>query len=546
MPLKNKLSTNQTLALGAEAVAYAAFDIGVQTLFGYPGTPSTEVFEKGEELFHADPTRKALWAPNEKVALEMGLGSSYLGQRSLVTMKHVGLNVAMDPFVCSAMTGVQGGLVIMVADDPGMHSSQNEQDSRFLSDFANVPCFEPASIQEAYDMLPFAYEISEKMKLPILFRLVTRLAHARGVLNRKSQALPPRSIGIVPPEDINNWILIPASAKKQYPKLRKKMDSILSEIANLNKLLLKDKSVGVILAGQGRANFHQISSEFPEIINYSTLEISSYPLDENLIKQISNHCEKVFVFEESYPYLEDKARMLSQHAEIHGRRDNTLVFWGELNPVSMKNALGFKTEVFFEDFNDLPARPPRFCDGCGHLDTYQALNNALEILNLKGHRVFGDVGCYTMGVQDPYFAIHTCVEMGAAVGMTLGAAYSGYTPAIGVIGDSTFIHSGLSSMVSFARSGKNVNLLILDNRVVAMTGQQVSTGHDELESMIVGLGMKKENVFVLNPLPVHLQKNTEIMTKVLQTPEPCVVLFRRECIRSLQRGVFKKQKPECC
>lgn len=543
---ESSTETNQILALGAEAVAYAALDCGVQTLFGYPGTPSTETFEKGEELFEADPARKAVWAPNEKVALEMALGSSYLGKRTLVTMKHVGLNVAMDPFVNAAMTGVHGGLVVLVADDPSMHSSQNEQDSRFLSDFANIPCFEPSSIQEAYDLLPIAFDISEKTKLPILFRLVTRLSHARGVLNRKLSASAPRSLGLVPDADISNWILIPASARKQYAKLRKKMDMIIPEIASLNKISLKDKSVGVILAGQGRANFHQISGEFPEIKNYSYFEVSSYPIDDQLIKELTTHCDKVYVFEESYPYLEDKARLLSQHAEIHGRRDHTLEFWGELNPVSIKKALGFKTEIFYEDFSDLPIRPPRFCDGCGHMDAYNSLNKALENLNLKGHRVFGDIGCYSMGVQGPFFSIHSCVEMGASVGMTLGAAYSGYSPAIGVIGDSTFIHSGLSGLVTFARSKKNVNLLIMDNRVVAMTGQQISTGHDELESMLVGLGMKKENIFVLNPLPGQLQKNTEILMKMLQTEEPCVVLFRRECVRSLQRAVFKKQKEESC
>lgn len=527
------------LALGAEAVAYAALDCGVQALFGYPGTPSTEAFEKGEELFAADSNRKALWAPNEKVALEMALGSSYVGQRSLVTMKHVGLNVAMDPFVNAAMTGVNGGLVVLVADDPGMHSSQNEQDSRYLSDFANVPCFEPASVQEIYDLLPRAYEISERTKLPIMFRLVTRLSHARGELKRAPESQAVKSRGIVPAEEINHWILVPAFAKKQYVRLREKMDSLSREIADLNSLRLNSKDVGVILAGQGRANFHQVAAENPELKEYSVLEISSYPIDDRLIKEIANHCERVYVFEENYPYLEDKARMLSTHAEIHGRRDHTISFWGELNPVSVKEALGIKTERYFDDFCDLPPRPPRFCDGCGHMDAFQALNQSLEALGLKGHRVFGDVGCYAMGVQAPFFSIHTCVEMGAAVGMALGAAYSGMSPAIGVIGDSTFIHSGLSTLVPFARSEKNVNLLIMDNRVVAMTGQQISAGHDELEQMIVGLGVKRENLHVLKPLPNQLQSNVQVLMKVFQTDEPCVVMFRRECVRSLQRGVFK-------
>ncbi|GIL16854.1 MAG: indolepyruvate oxidoreductase subunit IorA [Oligoflexia bacterium] len=537
------MNEKQVLALGAEAVAMAAFDCGVQALYGYPGTPSTEVFEKGEELFSEDSNRKAIWAPNEKVALEMGLGSSYLGKRAMVTMKHVGLNVAMDPFVNAAMTGVHGGLIVLVADDPGMHSSQNEQDSRFLADFANVPCFEPTTIQECYDLLPRAFEISEKMQLPILFRLVTRLSHARGVLNRHI-SLPLTNKGIVPDSDLNNWILIPAYARKQYEKLRTKMDKIVSQIGDLNFLSLKSEKIGVILAGQGKANLDQVASEVPELQNYSQLVVKAYPLDEGLIKKLSAHCDKIYVFEESYPYLEDKARLLSQKAKIHGRRDHTIPFAGELNPLVIRQTLGFEIPVPFENIDDLPIRPPRFCDGCGHMDAYQSLNQALEKLGLKGHRVFGDVGCYTMGSQSPFFSIHTCVEMGASVGMTLGAANSGYSPAIGVIGDSTFIHSGLTSLVPFARSKKNVNLLIMDNRVVAMTGQQVSTGHDELESMLIGLGMKKENIHVLSPLPSQTAKNTEILMEVLKKDEPSVVLFRRECVRSLQRGVFKKQKDE--
>lgn len=540
--MKEKSSLpNETLAMGAEAVAMAVFDCGVQALYGYPGTPSTEVFEKGEELFATDPARKAIWGPNEKVALEMGLGSSYLGRRAMVTMKHVGLNVALDPFVNAAMTGVHGGLIILVADDPGMHSSQNEQDSRFLSDFANVPCFEPSSIQECYDLIPRAFEISEKMKLPILFRLVTRLSHARGLFNRHlSSGL--KAKGLVPDADISNWILVPAFARKQYEKLRTKMDQIIPEISDLNSLVLKSEKIGVILAGQGQANFDQVCSETAELRNYSQLVIKAYPLDENLIKKISSHCEKIYVFEESYPYLEDKARLLSQKSEIHGRRDHTIPFAGELNPVLIRKALGFEIASHFESFEDLPIRPPQFCDGCGHSDAYKALNQALENLELKGHRVFGDIGCYSMGAQS--FSIHSCVEMGASVGMLMGAAYSGYTPAIGVIGDSTFIHSGLQGLVTFSRSKKNVNLLIMDNRVVAMTGQQISTGHDELENMLVGLGMKKESIHILTPLPSQATKNTEILMQVFKTEEPSVVLFRRECIRSLQKGLFKKQKEE--
>lgn len=532
------------LALGAEALAYSALDCGVQTIFGYPGTPSTEVFEKTEELFHDRADRIAQWAPNEKVAYEMALGSSYMGRRTLITMKHVGLNVAMDAFVNSAMTGVHGGLVVLVADDPGMHSSQNEQDSRFLGDFANIPFFEPATIQEVYDLLPIAYDLSEKYQLPILFRLVTRLSHARGVLDRRSVSpLAPPNLGIVPDADITHWILVPAYAKKQYAKLRDKMDSILPAMSTFNKIKLnqKNQAVGVILAGQGRTNFRQITQLHPELEDLSILEIASYPVDEHLIKTMTSHCDRIYVFEENYPYLEDKARLLSQHAEIHGRRDHSIPFAGELNPASLLRALGIHSEVFYEDLQDIPIRPPRFCDGCGHLDSYQSLNLALEKMNLKGHRVFGDVGCYSMGVQTPLFAIHTCVDMGAAVGMALGAAISGMSPAIGVIGDSTFIHSGLPGLVSFARSKKNVNLLIMDNRVVAMTGQQVSTAHDELETMLIGLGVKKENIYILKPLPSFLQKNTELLISAFTKDEPCVILFQRECVRSLQHGTFKKQ-----
>jgi len=529
---------HEVLALGVEAVAYAAFDAGIKAVFGYPGTPSTEGFERAQALIREEgATRKAHWAANEKVAYELGLGVSYAGHRVLVTMKHVGLNVAMDAFVNSAMTGVQGGFVVLVADDPGMHSSQNEQDSRYLADFANVPCLEPATVQEAYDYTYQAYAMSEQLKVPVLLRLVTRVAHCRGPIARRPP-LQVRGVGLPRVQDSRGWVLLPANARWQYRRLRDKIPEMRHQMEAYNRLLSGRNRMGVAVAGLGRALFDELGREAPHLLEAVRLEISGYPISQNLFDIFLTQCDHIFVFEESYPYIEDQLRNHAVHARIRGRRDGTISLTGELSAREMRSALGLGQHVGKAPVAlPVPGRPPRFCDGCGHVDAHLALKEALANAGASDARVFGDIGCYAMAAGEPLNAMHACVEMGASIGMALGAAFAGLTPTVAVIGDSTFIHSGLPGLTSLARAAVNVTLLVLDNRTVAMTGQQPVEAVDMVEQIVVGLGMDPAHVKTIVPLPRLHPENVAVIEAALRHAGPSVVVCRRECVQALRKEV---------
>lgn len=538
-----------TLALGVEAVGCAAFDAGIKGAFGYPGTPSTEGFEAVELLIHgACDGRVAQWAANEKVAYDLALGMSYTGHRALVTMKHVGLNVALDAYANSALTGVRGGLVLLVADDPGMHSSQNEQDSRRLAEFAWLPCLEPSTVQECYDLTFRAFELSEVLQVPVMLRIVTRLAHCRAALiRRETQA--PASLGLAPESTIQDWVLIPANARRRYVDLLAKQPRLMAETTPLNRLVPGTARRGVALAGMGRAYFGQLLHENSALADLPRLEIAAYPVDPALEQAFLGQVDEVVVFEEDYPVLEERLGLRGT-AKVRGRLDGTLPRTGELSPRLLKDALGLETPAGKAATSlELPVRAPRFCDGCGHVDAYGALQEALRNVGAPDARVFGDIGCYTLAAQEPMAAIHAVVEMGASISMAVGAALAGRTPSVAVIGDSTFGHSGLPALLTAADSGANVTIVILDNRVVGMTGQQPSQALDQVERMVLGMGIAEAQLQVLLPVPKQHDANVAAMEAALRHPGPSVVVFRRECIQSIRRGVLKdhdRQERERC
>ncbi len=537
--------TQHTLALGVEAAAQAAFDAGIKGAFGYPGTPSTEGFEYAEALVKQDAGggRVAHWAANEKVAYDLALGMSYAGHRSLVTMKHVGLNVAMDAYANSALTGVQGGLVLLVADDPGMHSSQNEQDSRRLAEFAWLPCLEPSTVQEAYDFTWRAFELSEALQVPVMLRLVTRLAHCRAPFQRR-EVLAPTGVGLTPKARVQDWVLIPSNARRRYVDLLAKQPRLREAAAAMNRIVPGTGRRGVALAGLGRAYFGQLVLEHPELAALPRLEVAAYPVQPELEQAFLGQVDEVLVFEEDYPVLEERLGLRGR-ARVRGRLDGAVPRTGELSPRILKDALGLATpEGKAAASLELPVRAPRFCEGCGHVDAYEAIQEALRNVGAPEARVFGDIGCYTLAAQEPLAAIHAVVEMGASISMAVGASLAGQTPSVAVIGDSTFAHSGLPALLTAAEAKANVTVVVLDNRVVGMTGQQPSQALDQVERLVLGLGIPEADLQTLTPLPSRHADNVAAMEAALRHAGPSVVVFRRECIQSLRRGVLKEHDRE--
>ena len=529
----------EVLALGDEAVSYGAIDAGVKGVFGYPGTPSTEVFEAAEIMVNElDDGRVARWAANEKVAYEMALGCSYTGNRTIVTMKHVGLNVAMDPFVNSALTGVKGGLVVLVADDPSMHSSQNEQDSRYLASFAHLPCLEPSTPQEAYDLTRSAFELSETIKLPVMMKLVTRLAHSRGIVKRQ-ELQKPVCLGMPSEEETLNWVLVPRISREKYNALRENLPILQKSVEKYNKLKLGKDRIGIVVAGMGKAHYDQLCRENEEVKDFTRLDIQAYPIEHEIIEEMLSYCEIIYVFEEDYPYIEDQFLARTRHTKIHGRRDRTIPISGEITPLELRQVLRLEVPKAKEPAKiKLPPRPPRLCDGCGHIDAYKVIKTAFLELGTTDYRVFGDIGCYTLGVEKPYESLHSTVEMGASIGMTLGAALSGMEPAVGVIGDSTFFHSGLPTLVSMARCNVNANIVIMDNRITAMTGQQPTIAMDCLEKIAEGMGFNKEHIHTLIPLPKYHKENVKKFKEVIMHEGPDVIIFKRDCVQAVRKGLL--------
>ena len=530
------------LLLGDEAIAQGAMDAGISAMYAYPGTPSTEILEFVERSRdHLEHKITTSWATNEKTAMEAALGVSYVGKRALVAMKHVGLNVAADPFVNSAITGANGGLIVVSADDPSMHSSQNEQDSRFYGKFAMVPVLEPVNQQEAYEMVWYGFDLSEKYGIPVLLRITTRLAHSRaGVIRRN----PIDQKKLTLPSNPKQFILLPANARRQYKHLLE-LQPAFEQAANTsgfnNYFDGPDKSLGIVACGIAnnylRENYPGKSPEHP------VLKIGQYPVPLDLVEKMYTQCEELLILEEGYPMIEEALRgLLNNGKKIKGRLDGTLPRDGELNPNKVAAALGLEDLIGYPVPGIVCPRPPSLCKGCPHIFSYNALNEALQGFS-KG-RVFSDIGCYTLGALEPYKAINTCVDMGASITMAKGAADAGYSPTIAVIGDSTFTHSGMTGLLDCINSKSSVTVVILDNGTTAMTGGQPSAAHGRLEEICLGLGVEQDHLFVFNPSPKYHDENMKIFQQEIAYEGVSVIIPRRECIQTAARRIKEESRKQ--
>ena len=526
------------LLLGDEAVAQAALDAGLSGMYAYPGTPSTEIMEYIQKNRYAiENNIHRDWSANEKTAMEAALGMSYAGKRAMVAMKHVGLNVAADAFINAAITGVNGGIVVVSADDPSMHSSQNEQDNRFYGKYAMIPMFEPSNQQEAYDMTYKAFDISEKFGLPVLIRLVTRLAHSRSGVKRKLQK-PQNQLRL--PSDLKQFILLPVYARERYKLLLSLQDHLEEEAENseFNKFFEgEDKSLGIITSGIA---YNYLMENFPNGCPYPVIKIGQYPLPKRMIKKLYDQVEKILVIEEGYPFIEEQLLGVLGDEKIKGKLDGTLPRYGELNPNIVAQAFGFDYGKMPEKSSVVKTRPPQLCPGCGHIDMYIALNDAMK--DYGSGRVFSDIGCYTLGALPPYNAINSCVDMGASITMAKGAADAGLVPAVAVIGDSTFTHSGMTGLLDAVIENTPITVIIADNSVTAMTGGQKSHAEDRLVEIVKGLGVDPDHIHVVVPVPKNRKLMSEIIKKELEYPGVSVIIPRRVCVQMAAKFYKRKQQ----
>ncbi len=519
--------------LGNEALAQGALDAGLSGVYAYPGTPSTEITEYIQRSGEAAARGvHSAWSSNEKTAMETALGMSYAGKRALVCMKPVGLNVAADPLMNSAITGAHGGLLYAVADDPSMHSSQNEQDSRYYGRFALIPTLEPSNQQEAYDIPFYGFDLSEKYGIPVLVRLTTRLSHSRADINRRDP-VPENALSL--PANRLQFVLLPSVSRKNYAALLEAQRDFEaeSEVSFLNRYEDgADTSLGIIACGIA---YNYLMENFPDGCPHPVLKIGQYPLPTRLIARLVESCESVLVLEEGMPLVEELLRGYPFDADtVHGRLDGALPRAGELNPTLVARALGRESgESTFEVPEIVVGRPPQLCSGCPHGDTFQALNQALDAYS-KG-RVFSDIGCYTLGVLPPYNAVYACVDMGASITMAKGAADAGLIPSVAVIGDSTFSHSGMTGLLDAVDAGSPVTVLIMDNETTAMTGGQDSTGSGHLEDIAIGIGVPAEHVRVITPLPRQHDTNVAVIKEELAYAGVSVIIARRECVETAKR-----------
>ncbi len=509
------------LMLGNEAVARGAYEAGVRVCSSYPGTPSTEVTEVMSKMYDDVYSE---WAPNEKVACEVAIGAGFGGARSMTCMKHVGLNVAADPLYTASYTGVNAGFVAVVADDPGLHSSQNEQDTRNHGKASKIPVIEPSDSNECKEFMRLAYDFSEKFDTPVILRLTTRVAHSQSLVEVGDRV----EIDLKDTQkNPGKYVMMPAMAKKRHEYVEKR----LADIADygydcpFNSVEINDTKIGVITCGIS----YQYAKEALPDASFLKLGIT-YPISEKLVKEFASKVDKVYVIEELDPFIEDYCKSIG--VEVTGKEIFTLL--GEYNPQMIKKAiLGTDSPEFVSADENIPVRPPVMCPGCPHRGMYY-------VLKKLGLTVCGDIGCYTLGALPPLSSVDYCVCMGAGIGMAHGmekARGKDFSKkVVSVIGDSTFIHSGITGMIDVVYNKGISTIIILDNSITGMTGHQQNpttgftikgepTKNVDLVKLANAVGI--ERVVVADPF--DLENFEKVVKEEIATDEPSVIISQRPC-----------------
>jgi indolepyruvate ferredoxin oxidoreductase, alpha subunit len=533
--------------LGNDAIARGLLESSVDVATGYPGTPSSEILmvlaPSAKDRFHIE------WSVNEKVALEVAIGASWAGARTVCTMKHVGLNVAADPFMTLSHTGVVGGFILISADDPACHSSQNEQDSRVYSKFAKIPCFDPQSPQEAKDMIAYAYAFSEKHQIPVMLRPTTRISHAKSDIDVHDVAARQKTIEFK--KDMERFVVLPKHTRVLLKKLNAKQDVIKKELASSpwNKLdIKKGAKLGIVASGVASTYVEEALEALGTPVSY--LKVCAYPVDPELIKTLAANVERILVIEELTPFVEEQVRMYADN--VLGKMTGDVPHEGEFDTFLVSNIVrkvagqpmlqGRDVKLDYE----LPARPPALCAGCPHRATFYAMKSVF-----KDEAIFAsDIGCYTLGTQ--MGTVDTCVCMGASITIASGLNFSGIKNKIAcTIGDSTFLHTGIPGLINAVYNKADITVVILDNRTTGMTGHQPNPATGEtilgepsteisLEAVVKACGV--ESMQVIDPLDLETSKAA--FKKAYATDGVKVIIARQPCVITAKRMGIRRQQFE--
>lgn len=520
---------------GNEAIARGAYEAGCQVASAYPGTPSTEILENFAEYDGV----YAEWAPNEKVALEVAAGASIGGARSLTTMKHVGLNVAADPLFTMAYEGVNGGFVVVSADDPGMHSSQNEQDNRFYAPHAKIAMVEPSDSQECKDFMAEAYKISEMFDTVVLFRSTTRISHSKSIVELGTR----KEVSVKPYEkNIQKYIMIPAHSKKKHYEVEERLKRLqeYSNASHLNKIEMGSKKIGIITSG---ISYEYAKEVFGDDASYLKIGMS-YPLPDKMIRKFASEVEKLYIIEENDPYLENAVKVMG----INCTGKELIPVCDELNPDIIRKAiLGQENKGEYVTDVKAPSRPPVLCPGCPHRGIFYAVSKYKDVI------ATGDIGCYTLGMVAPLSVTDTVICMGASIGAGLGIEKANdiekrNKKVFAFIGDSTFFHSGITGLIDSIYNQIPIVICILDNRTTAMTGHQENPGTGktlqgkvvpaiDIKKLVLAIGVKEENIKVVDPY--NIKETEEAVSIAHDSTEPFVIIAKQPC--ALKKDVIRKR-----